>query len=150
MGCFIFHDIQAGKFNIDHVVVSPGGVFAIETKSRLKPVTGGGMRDAEVTYDGVSLKFPGWSESKPLQQAKAQSKWLGSQLSRSTGDDVQVRAVLALPGWYVNPKARGDVIVLNPKNCGWMAKMAESNGLDETVMKRICFQLEKLCTDKKR
>ena len=36
----LLHDIQAPGFNIDHVVVSPGGVFAVETKHRLKPTQG--------------------------------------------------------------------------------------------------------------
>ena len=28
----VYHDIQADQFNIDHVVVGPSGVFAVETK----------------------------------------------------------------------------------------------------------------------
>ncbi len=28
----IIHDLQAGNFNIDHVVITPAGVFAVETK----------------------------------------------------------------------------------------------------------------------
>lgn len=33
-GCVVYHDIPAGKFNLDHVVVGPGAVFMVETKSR--------------------------------------------------------------------------------------------------------------------
>ena len=36
------HDVQCEDFNIDHVVVTPAGVFAVETKSRLKPPAGSG------------------------------------------------------------------------------------------------------------
>lgn len=35
-GYDVFHDIDGGGFNIDHVAVGPAGVFAIETKARVK------------------------------------------------------------------------------------------------------------------
>ena len=35
-GYQVFHDIQADGFNIDHLVVGPNGIFAIETKRRYK------------------------------------------------------------------------------------------------------------------
>src|SRR5574341_2607275 len=37
-GCEVFHDIPGDGFNIDHVVVSPHGVFVIETKTYIKPI----------------------------------------------------------------------------------------------------------------
>jgi len=39
-GYLVYHDFPAGKFNIDHIVVGPPGVFAIETKARSKPTQG--------------------------------------------------------------------------------------------------------------
>ena len=54
----VFHDVQATGFNIDHVVVSPGGVFAIETKHRLKSTKGLASELAKVRYDGKALHFP--------------------------------------------------------------------------------------------
>jgi len=35
-GYDVFHDLDGGGFNIDHVAVGPAGVFAIETKARVK------------------------------------------------------------------------------------------------------------------
>lgn len=32
-GWFAFHDISLGRGNVDHIVVGPGGLFTIETKS---------------------------------------------------------------------------------------------------------------------
>ncbi|PTN31763.1 nuclease-related domain-containing protein [Desulfonatronum sp. SC1] len=72
-GYNVFHDYPAGKFNIDHVLVGPAGVFAVETKARSKPTTGDGKADAKVFYDGKQLKFPCWIESEPIQQAKRQA-----------------------------------------------------------------------------
>lgn len=117
----IIHDVQAGEFNIDHVVVTPAGVFAIETKSRLKPPTGSGP--PKIKYDGKTLEFPGWTESKPIEQAGRQARWLANYLRKETGENFTVTAVLALPGWFIERSARitADMVqVINPKNCNWV------------------------------
>lgn len=144
LGCRIFHDLQCGEFNIDHVVVGKGGVFAVETKSRLKPEKGGGKEAVSVRYDGKALHFPGWVETKPLQQAERQARWLEQKLSKATGDAVKVRGVLALPGWFVDRQARGDVSVTNPKKPEWMAKPNGDSRLDDAQVQRIAYQLEQL------
>ena len=54
----VYHDIPGNNFNIDHVVVGPNGVFAVETEGRSKPNRGRGQSDATVVYDGRSLTFP--------------------------------------------------------------------------------------------
>jgi len=53
-GCIVFHDFPADGFNIDHIVVAPNAVFAIETNSRKK---GKGRDSAKVVYDGRSLSY---------------------------------------------------------------------------------------------
>jgi len=40
-GAVVFHDLPADGFNIDHVLISALGVFAIETKEYTKPKPGG-------------------------------------------------------------------------------------------------------------
>jgi len=39
-GFTVFHDLIGKNFNVDHVIVSPHGVFAVETKTISKPVRG--------------------------------------------------------------------------------------------------------------
>lgn len=72
--------------NIDHVVVGPAGVFAVETKARAKSTSDNRSADAKVTDDGKCLHFPRWKEVKPLEQAKNQAVWLERWLSSATGD----------------------------------------------------------------
>src|SRR6185369_13121612 len=117
----IIHDVQAGDFNIDHVVITPAGVFSVETKSRLKPPVGNGS--PRVKYNGKQLEFPGWMETKPVEQAARQAQWLADYLQKATGEHFPVFAVLALPGWYVDYGVRMTeqmVRVINPKNSGWL------------------------------
>jgi len=115
-GYAVYHDFPAERFNIDHVVVAPGDVFAIETKARPKPITGNAKADAEVTYNGRTLRFPGWESSDFLDQATRQATWLSRWLSSAIGEVVQVKPVLALPGWYINRTKRGPVQVMSGRD----------------------------------
>jgi len=142
----IIHDIQASEFNIDHVVITPVGVFAVETKSRLKPPAGNGS--PRVKYDGKQLAFPGWTETKPIEQAARQAKWLADYLQKATGERLPVFAVLALPGWFIDYSVRMTeqmVRVINPKNSGWLLLPGKQPiRLDPPAIQRAAFQIEKL------
>jgi len=146
-GYYVYHDFPAENFNIDHVAVGPGGIFAIETKGRFKPDMGRGTFDATVTSDGKVLKFPDWEDRKFLEQARRQAVWLKKWASSAIGENVEARPVLALPGWFVDQKARGDVILYNGKNPKSWATSQGSKILNENQIKRIKHQLEQRCRD---
>ena len=142
----VLHDIQGAGFNIDHVVVAAGGVFAIETKHRMKPAAGGGPDNAKVRFDGKALHFPDWTDVKTAIQAAAEARWLAERLTRATGMTVRVRPIIELPGWFVENKARSDVFAINPKNCRFMLKPFQGEApLDPQTIARIAFQVEQLC-----
>lgn len=70
-GWLTLHDVDTGRGNIDHVVIGPGGIFTIETKSHR----------GRVRVDRI--------ERRMLGQAYAQRKWL----ERVTGRDVEALLV---------------------------------------------------------
>jgi hypothetical protein len=147
-GCRVYHDFPADKFNIDHVVVSQKGVFAVETKGRAKPDKKMGSGDATVIYDGQVLRFPGWSETEPLDQAKRQAVWLSQWLSSAVGEQIAVKPVLSLPGWFIERKKPSpDLILFNGKNPDLLLKWAASISLSEALVQRVVHQLEQRCRD---
>jgi hypothetical protein len=90
-GAHVFHDIPAENFNLDHVVLSPRGVFVIETKTRSKPVG----RDARVTLTQDSLRIGGFAPDRdPVRQVEAGARWLAELLEESTGKRFAVRGVV--------------------------------------------------------
>ncbi|MBJ6802717.1 nuclease-related domain-containing protein [Geomonas propionica] len=143
-GCHVFHDFQADKFNIDHIVVAENGVFAIETKGRAKPDRGKGQADARVTYDGDYLQFPHWREQDPLEQAKRQASWLSQWLSSAVGDQIAVRPVLALPGWFIDRK-KPYPIIYNGKTPQFLTKIRTEAQFSQEMIQRISHQLEQKC-----
>lgn len=111
-GYYLFHDIPTNAdCNIDHVIVGKGGAFVIETKDRSKPESTDG-KSMEAIVEGKRIRFTGGGvESKALNQAEALANWLSDSLSRSTGTRVDVRPVVALPGWFVRQPEPSNVLV---------------------------------------
>jgi len=146
-GFYVYHDFFVDKFNIDHIVVGPPGVFAVETKARSKPTSAGPAPDYKVKYNGKSLQFPNGADVQAIEQAKGQAEWLSKWLQRAIGERVWVRPVVALPGWWVERTASGGIPVINPKNFRSIAKPIDGNSLSESMISRIVHQLEQKCRD---
>lgn len=145
-GAYVFHDLPADGFNIDHVVVSAKGVLAIETKGRTKPVDGTGKTSGwNVSYDGTTLAFPGWTETAPLEQATRQAKWLQEWLSSAVGEAINTKPVLVLPRWFVKREenAKG-MFVFNGKNPQMLLQYGQ-DVLTPTLIGRIVHQLDQRC-----
>jgi hypothetical protein len=144
-GFWVFHDVPAEKSNIDHVVVGAGGIFAVETKGRAKPVEQNGQHSWEVTYDGRKLQFPTWSETEPLQQAERQANWLRNWLSTAVGERVKVQPVLALPGWYVRRTSGEGVAVISAREASAAIAKRRGTDLPEKLVQQIVHQLDQRC-----
>jgi hypothetical protein len=147
-GFRVFHDVRGdGPYNVDHVVVGPQGVFAIETKGRAKPLRGEAGDAHRVEYDGSKLRFPGWTEAGPLEQAKRNAEWLRKWLSSAVGTDVDVRPVLMLPGWYIERTKPPGIAVLNGVNCRAFFTKARGQALNEQLVRQVVHQLDARCRD---
>jgi hypothetical protein len=121
-GYKVFHDIpgESGgkKFNLDHVLVGPKGIFTIETKGRTKPVKG----ECKVRYDGHHISVNGGPPSRePIDQAKAQAAWLEDLLRNSTAlKSVPVAPLVVFPGWFVDyDQARGAKVKVTTEKLIW-------------------------------
>jgi hypothetical protein len=150
-GWRVFHDIEfqarpGGKpFNVDHVVVGTGGVFAIETKTRRKQL--GGPQNV-VVFDGTLLHFPWGSEDFGLRNAADRAAHLGQWLSGVLNQSVPVQPVLALPGWSVTRKARGSTIVVSGGEiAGFFRNLEKGQKLDPQTVSAICGLLDQKCRD---
>ncbi len=114
-GYTILHDVWAGKFNVDHVVISPRGIFAIETKAISKPPKG----DAIVIFNGKTVSLTGHPpDAGPIDEAVRHTGWLRKILGdkESTGKPFTVKPVVVFPGWYYEDTGHNkDIWVLNPE-----------------------------------
>ena len=150
-GFRIFHDVPAGDaknpFNIDHVIVGPSGVFAVETKTRRKGRARPGFAEHQIIYDGQVLAYPWGEDRHGLDQAARQAAWLQSSLEQLLGQSVRVQPLLTFPGWMVITRAPGAVTVLNPKQIPAALALRGTPALDERQIDLISRQLDARCRD---
>ena len=114
LGYTVLHDVVGGNFNVDHVLIGPAGVFAIETKTLSKS----GGAEETIQFDGTNIFIHGRTvDPNPVNQAQANARWIRELLKDSTSKAFEVTPVVLYPGWYVEQKTKlRDVLVLNPKN----------------------------------
>jgi hypothetical protein len=104
------HDIVGDKFNVDHVLVGPGGVFAIETKYR----SGKGeitFRDTEGVFVGDRLE-----EKDCLKQARGSAAAVGDLIHDNCGRHEWVTPIVVFVGdWKIKNEWRDtDTRVFTP------------------------------------
>ena len=104
LGYTVFHDIPLEKdgrrFNIDHLLIGPNGIFAIETKNYEKPQKG----RPEVKYDGKSILWNGVARRNrdEIAQAKGSAQSASELIAELTGINVYVHPVLCAVGWFAH------------------------------------------------
>ncbi len=87
-------------------------------------------------------------KKEPLDQSKRQAVWLSQWLSSAVGEQIAVKPVLALPGWFIErQKPSPDLILFNGKNPDLLLKWVTSISLSDTLMQRVVHQLEQRCRD---
>jgi hypothetical protein len=142
-GATVFHDFPADGFNIDHVVITPTSVYAVETKGYTKLNALKGREGATVEYDGMRLKFPMWTTEEPILQAERNAKWLGEWIRKAAGHSAPVHPVVALPGWFVKERGVGAVKVYSGRQLSTLldGPLPELDARTQS----ITFQVEQRC-----
>lgn len=155
----VFHDVPAGDppagssvapYNLDHVVVGPAGVFAIETKTRRKGRARIGFMAHEIIYDGRALSYPWGEDQHGLDQARRQTEWLAKHLEKQLGQPIPVRALLVFPGWMIIRKSPSLAItVLNPRELPSTIALPAGSPpvLDPALQELVARELEIRCRD---
>lgn len=150
-GFRIYHDFPlkdlAKGANIDHIVIGPTGVIAVETKMRRKHRNVQGSREShQVEYDGHTLKYPTFEDDHGIKQALANARYLEQFIRKEADLAIPVEPILILPGWYVVQKVPGRLQVVSHKVvCDRIKK--NRNSLDADQQRAICRCVERECRD---
>ena len=146
-GYQVFHDIPCGGFNIDHVLISPRGVFVIDTKTYTRPAHG----RAEVIVSDSGLMVGTDDRSAMLSRVKGQARWLHNFIHQETAQSIWVMAVIVFPGWEVitQPGTNASAWVLNPRDLPQHLTQQPENVGQETV-RAVTHALGNYCREKNR
>jgi hypothetical protein len=135
-----FDDLLVDQSNIDHVLVGPGGIFAIETKAY--SVFGNGC--VGVDEFGVLRLSNKPALKDPLRQAARSAANVAKILKERVRRDFDVSPVLIFPGWTLKgAKTETGVVVLND---AMISEFFESrpNDLSDDQITNICSHLDQI------
>ena len=143
-GARVIHDIETERGNIDHLVIAPSGVYAVETKGLVAPKRGPTppvriVRD-RVTVEGRPLP------RDPLHQATG-SAAAASSLLREIGVKTWVRAVVLFPGRVVEgePVHPDQAWAMAPKSFPEALSRQPQRVLTPSQIAKIYRDLRRIC-----
>lgn len=119
----------------------------VETKTRRKKKAREGYEEHVVTYDGRQLVWPWGEDSYGLAQVEAEVDWLRKWIERRTAIRVEVKPILAVPGWYVKERAVGAIRVANQKMIPSIVMKWRPQPLSPEQIDLISRQLDEICRD---
>ena len=114
-GALLLHDFPRGKANIDHIVIHPSGVYAVETKTW--SYRSENTREIVFNGKGVSVGGGRFYEDS-VNQAKSQAAHLSGVIKELTGKALFVQPVLLFPGWTIRMTTEASseqILVMEPK-----------------------------------
>ena len=137
-GWQLFHDLETGRGNRDHVAVSPSGVYLLDSKNLSGTVTidGDVMRARYRDYPRENHSLDGvgsWMRS----QAAA----LHDEIKQLTGETGWVRAVVVIWGNFPDRLIEGNNVTFihGDDLIGWLREHPQS--LDDRAMRRVLHAL---------
>jgi hypothetical protein len=144
VGYRVFHDFlitdkPRSIRNIDHIVIGPNGVFAVETKTRRKVK---GENGAKVTVLDNALQYPWGRDQRDLAQAQEDSTWLAEWLSKMSNEPVKVGSILVLPGWFIDRRSKPVVTVLSGSEVAANIPKLNGTATDDGEIRRLAAIIE--------
>ncbi|MBT8087587.1 MAG: hypothetical protein KJO46_06100 [Gammaproteobacteria bacterium] len=110
----IYHDVETSAGVIDHVVVCQLGVFGVNVIAKRC------ARGAAVCCKDNRLHFSNQEEPESVVDLLARNRRLGKRLQGVSGHPVNVRSVIALPGWEIAEQADDAHLLVNERNAGML------------------------------
>lgn len=137
-GFSVFHDLPAPGFSVDHVVVGPSGVYALETKMR------NGADPIRYQNDNELLLGGKINDNPALRLTRAAAHAVQEELKEKLHEAYWVKPVLVFVGNRPVDQAMGDfsvdVITSNDLEDYFDRQQPE---ITDTEIAQICSQLER-------
>ena len=136
----VFHDVTIPEGVVDHVLVGPGGVYAVNV------VVHRTMRRGSVQLVDGELRFEPDRATIPITDIASRASQLEQALSDLLKHPVRVRSVIAVPGWHADsPRGDGHLVVNErtlPILHGWRS---EADQLMDEDVQTLQEHLTKTC-----
>jgi hypothetical protein len=113
----VFHDVPTPAGVVDHVIVGPGGIYAINV------VAHRAMRRESVQLADGELRFKPDDKTISIADIAAKTTRLEQEFRDILKNSVRVRSVIAVPGWHAESQSGNGCLIVNERTLpmfrGW-------------------------------
>ena len=116
----VFHDVVTPAGVVDHVIVGPGGIHAINVVARQA------MRRESVKLADSELRFKPDGRTISIADIASKTTRLEQEFRDLLRNSVRVRSVIAVPGWHAEAQSGDGHLVVNERTLpmlrGWRSE----------------------------
>jgi hypothetical protein len=136
----VFHDVATPAGVVDHILVGPGGVYAVNV------VAHRAMRRESVQLADGELRFKPDGTTIPIADIASRTTRLEQEFRDLLKNSVRVRSVIAVPGWHADTQSGDGHLVVNERTLpmlrGWRS---EADYLMDEDVQTLQQHLTKTC-----
>ena len=134
---FAFHDVPTANGYIDHVLVGPSGVYAINVVARRH------LKKGAVVLNGNNLHFSNYKTTLSIVNIIGAAKRLEKEFCKIAGKNIRVRSVIAVPGWQVQDQTGNEHLLVNERTLPMISGWKDQN---DFLMNEDVSALQKVLT----
>jgi hypothetical protein len=116
----VYHDVATSAGVVDHVVLGPSGVYAINVVAQRS------SKHGAVKVDADRLRFSSRHTTVPLTDIVTKTARLQLDFRQLLRESIRLRLVIAVPGWEVEMRNGDGCLVVNEKTLpmllGWKSE----------------------------
>jgi hypothetical protein len=116
----VYHDVVTSAGVVDHVILGPSGVYAINVVARRGPKQG------TVKMDADGLRFSNRHGTVSVSDIATKTTRLEQDFRQLLRDSIRLRSVIAVPGWQVEMQNGDGCLVVNERTLpmlrGWKSE----------------------------
>ncbi len=134
---FAFHDVPTANGYIDHVLVGPSGVYAINVVARRH------LKKGAVVLNGNNLHFSNYKTTLSIVNIIGTAKRLEKEFCKIAGKNIRVRSVIAVPGWHIQDQTGNEHLLVNERTLPMISGWKDQN---DFLMNEDVSALQKVLT----
>ena len=135
----VFHDVRCGAGVIDNVIVGLHGVYAVHVVARRAG------KNNRISLEGDVLSFASGKHSRSLEEFSQRTKQLAQEFRKILQKEVNVRCVVAVPGWEIESQASENHLIVNERNLAMLRGWKDQN---DYLMNEEVEKLQELMTER--
>ena len=120
-GTRVFHDVGTSLGVVDHVIVGQQGLYAINVVARRS-----GKR-AHARLRDNSIEYSNGKTETSIVDIKAKTARLQKEFRELLGHKLQVRSVIAVPGWDIGEQSHEEQLLVNERTIAMLSGWKDNN-----------------------